>query len=82
MSEDAPVQLPAHSFTWEKYGGRADVAPSQVFNWIEGTLAPGIKLLGYCNAKDLAVRPRTTGFALMMEWKGNDFWFHADSLPK
>lgn len=87
MSQVAPVQLPAHTFTWEKYCSKMGYAVVNLldFKWedriVKTKLAADVKLVGYCNAKDLSIRPRTTGFALMLEIDGEDTWCHSDSLP-
>jgi hypothetical protein len=45
---------------------------------------PGFKVLGYCEARRLPVRPRNEGFAIMVEDtqlpEENIFWLHVETL--
>lgn len=78
------VKLSPEVFIFEKYGLRRGFSNADVFNWklAEATkLNPDVTLVGWCDANRLVVRPRTTGYAIMVEIDGEEIWFHCDEHP-
>lgn len=74
-------RISPEKFLFEKYIGRLGYSPNEVAT-VKGTPQPGVKFLGYCDARRLKVRPRTEGFAVMAEMENGDvIWLHVDQLP-
>lgn len=74
-------RISPEKFLFEKYVGRLGYSPNEVATH-KGTPKPGVKFLGYCEARRLLVRPRTEGFAVMAEMENGDVtWLHVDQLP-
>lgn len=70
-------------FLFEIYIGRVGYSVNQVIDSFEQP-KPGFKILGYCEARRLPVRPRTEGFAIMVEDtqlpEDNVFWLHVENI--
>lgn len=74
-------RISPEKFLFEKYVGRLGYSPNEVAT-IKGTPKPGVKFLGYCEARRLPVRPRNEGFAVMAEMENGEVtWLHVDQLP-
>lgn len=59
-------RLPAHRFTCEKYCGVNGFAPTEAWDFVRHRVRPGFRVLGWCDARRLAVRPREFGLAVML----------------
>ncbi len=85
-------RMPANRFTWEKYGGQRAFCVNDAFmveargdagNRVLVTKPqPDVTVIGFCDANTLVVRPRKTGFAVMFERDGEDFWFHSEDIDE
>lgn len=77
-------EIPASDFVWDKYIGKVGFAVHQCFHdayVIPLRMNSDVRPIGYCLAKDLRIRPRTDGFAIMVIMDGEEFWFHVEELP-
>lgn len=76
-------KISPEKFLFELYIGRVGYAVNQVIDSFEQPKR-GFKILGYCEARRLPVRPRTEGFAIMVEDtqlpEDNIFWLHVDKI--
>lgn len=70
-------------FLFELYIGRLGYSVNQVIDSRE-QVKPGFKLLGYCEARRLPVRPRNKGYAIMVEDtqlpEQTTFWLHVENI--
>lgn len=82
---DSWTKLPSSRFTFDKYSCRNGYSYPDLFGSMfhgdDFSLADGVEPVGYCDATDLPVRPRRTGYAVMVQVDGEDTWAHVDSLP-
>jgi hypothetical protein len=62
-------------FTWEKFCGKAHVANTDIFT-TSGRLCPRWELVGWTPSKNLVIRPRTEGVAILVRCKDNDNEFY------
>jgi hypothetical protein len=79
------TQLPPSAFTWEKYFIKVGFTISEIFAdpWKHPTkLCPEVTVVGFCPANTIRIRQRPTGFVVMLEREGEDFWLHMDTLPE
>jgi hypothetical protein len=83
-------KISPEKFLFEKYGLRRGFSNADVFDWKvdvnrnpagHSKLQPGVTLIGWCDANRLRVRPRTEGYAIMVEIGGEEIWFHCDEHP-
>lgn len=69
--------LNPEKFSFELYVGRQAISYLEIYDFSGCGLKPGVKLLGYCKADRLRVRPRTEGYAIMIELEdGTICWTH------
>lgn len=74
-------RLPASAFCWQKFCCKRGWAICQlVDDFSPLKLKPGVTLVGWIPANELTVRPRTSGFAIMVEIDGEDTWLHCAEL--
>lgn len=77
-------RLSPEKFTFSNYIGNVGFGVHQCVLDAYTTplkLQPGVTFIGYCDAKRLSVRPKSEGFAIMVEMDGEDLWFHDLNLP-
>ena len=73
-------KISPEKFLFEIYIARVGFAVNQVIDEFD-TPKKGFTVLGYCDANRLKVRPRTEGYALMLESEdGEKFWLHVERL--
>ena len=76
-------KISPEKFLFELYIGRVGYSVNQVIDSFD-QVKPGFKALGYCDARRLPVRPRTEGYALMVEDtqlpEQTQFWLHVDNI--
>jgi hypothetical protein len=76
-------KISPEKFLFELYIGRVGYSVYQVID-SHDKVKPGFKVLGYCEARRLPVRPRNEGFAIMVEDtqlpEENIFWLHVETL--
>lgn len=73
-----------NKFVWEKYIGKVGFAVCQVCDdaYTEPLkLNPDVTFIGWCPANIIQIRQRDSGFVVMVEMDGEDFWFHTLCLP-
>lgn len=84
------TKISPEKFLFEKYGLRCGYSTPDVFKWTAdeerklvgiSKLQPDVKLVGWCDASRLPVRPRTEGYAVMVEIDGEEIWFHCNEHP-
>jgi hypothetical protein len=80
-------QISPGKFLWEKYIAKQGISQLCIVDSAFEELQPGVKILGWCWAKDLPVRPRTEGKAILVEFEdGPDIiecWLHCfEELPQ
>lgn len=63
-------------FAFEKCIARLGVSHFDIVTRDFKNLQPGVKLLGFCHASRLKVRPRTDQWAMMVELDGEEMWMH------
>lgn len=65
-------------FTWEKYCSKVGFSNGECWDFYINRPKAGFKEIGRCDASKLMVRPRTEGFAVMLEHEesGDTFWIH------
>lgn len=81
MEDTTPKpQISPEKFIWEKYISKNAVSTSEIFGpWINGmpTFRPEVAVVGFCPANRLAVRPRNSGYAVMVVLEdGLEVWCH------
>lgn len=76
-------KISPEKFLFELYIGRLGYSVNQVIDSRE-QIKPGFKILGYCEARRLPVRPRTKGYAIMVEDiqlpEEKKFWLHVEKV--
>lgn len=76
ITED--TRLSTTSFEWRKYTGVIGFEPTMVWNSVKKIPTIGFTFLGWTYTKDLIVRQRPEGLAIMLKCDDTDeeFWFH------
>jgi hypothetical protein len=89
------IKLPAHRFQYENWIGTRGYNTFRVWDVQDDKPQPGWRLLGWCEAHRISVRPQESGFVVLFEkvyltdedrlWHvddvGETVWFHVDRLP-
>lgn len=78
-------QLNSTHFTWEKYCGQRGVSTITIFDNEHDLLNKRFILCGWCHGESLPVRPRTSGYALMVydreaEISEESVWCHVSDI--
>lgn len=71
-------------FVWEKYIGKVGFGVFQVTKdaYTEPlVLNDDVTFIGWCEANRIRIRQRPDGIVVMVEMDGEEFWFHALTLP-
>ena len=82
------VQIDPAKFIWDYYlskqnCGHRDIYGPGWFGELHPLLLSEVTPIGWCHAKDLKVRPRTEGIAILVELEdGLKVWLHAEELPR
>jgi hypothetical protein len=65
-------------FAWENYCINVGFTNMECWDFYTNRAKKGFREVGRCDAKSLVVRPRTEGFAAMIEHEesGECFWIH------
>jgi hypothetical protein len=83
----APIQLPPARFVWEKYlsksnFGLPDLLVGDLWASTSWQLAPGVTLVGWSPADVIPIRSRAEGIVVLVEFQGEEIWFHCQTIPK
>lgn len=82
------AKISPERFTWKKYIGSIGYSVTQLmtnpyYSSFEGKnrLISDVKPVGYCEASRIRIRNRNEGFVIMVEFYGEDIWFHVIEAP-
>jgi hypothetical protein len=77
------TRLAPSAFVWEKYLSKVNISLSDIYvdPYRSSKFTSDITVVGYCPAKLIQIRQRPTGYVLMLEAFGEEFWLHANELP-
>lgn len=75
-------EIPSSKFVWEKYISKRGFATHNFYN-VDTNRLIDCTLIGYCPAKNLPIRPRPEGIAVLVidNDSQEETWFHLMGLP-